>query len=65
MSNQYDKRSKNDLRREHTERRTGEKHKHRVEQEKINEADKAMREFKEGFPDFCQTTEEYFGESET
>ena len=57
MSNQNDKRSKNDMRREHTERRTGEKHKHRIEQEKINEADKAIK-------DFCQTTEKYLNADE-
>lgn len=39
------KRSKNDERRAHVERKTGEKHKHRVQQEKINEADRAMRDF--------------------
>ena len=51
--NQNDKRSKNDLRREHVDRKTGEKHKHRIQQEKINEADKAIK-------DFCQTSERYF-----
>ena len=51
MSNQNDKRSKNDLRREHTERRTGEKHKHRIQQEKINEADQSIK-------DFCNTLED-------
>lgn len=51
MSEQQKKRSKNDLRREHVERRTGEKHKHRIQQEKINEADRSIR-------DFCCTVEE-------
>src|SRR5690348_6359759 len=52
VSEQNTKRSKNDMRREHTERRSGEKHKHRVQQEKINEADKAIK-------DFCTTMEEH------
>jgi len=52
MSEQDKKRSKNDLRREHTERRSGEKHKHRIQQEKINEADKALK-------DFCFTKEDH------
>lgn len=50
MSEQNKKRSKNDERRQHVERTTGEKHKHRKEQEKIHEADKAMK-------DFCFTKE--------
>jgi len=52
MSEQNKKRSKNDTRRQHVERQTGEKHKHRIEQEKINEADRAVR-------DFCLTTKEH------
>lgn len=52
MSNQDAKRSRNDERRQHVEKRTGEKHKHRIQQEKINEADKAIK-------DFCTTMEEH------
>ena len=52
MSEQYNKRSKNDERRAHVERRTGEKHKHRIVQERINEADKEVK-------DFCTTWEEH------
>lgn len=51
MTDHYNKRSKNDERRAHVERRTGEKHKHRIQQEKINEADKDLR-------DFCFTLKE-------
>lgn len=52
MSEQNKKRSKNDTRREHVERYTGEKHKHRIQQEKINEADQSIK-------DFCNTSEDY------
>ena len=52
MTDQNKKRSKNDMRREHVERRSGEKHKHRLQQEKINEADKSIK-------DFCTTFEEH------
>ena len=52
MSDQNAKRSRNDERRQHVEKRTGEKHKHRIQEEKINEADKAIR-------DFCTTMEEH------
>lgn len=52
MSGQDQKRSRNDERRQHVERRSGEKHKHRVQQEKINEADKSIK-------DFCFTKEEH------
>ena len=51
MSNQNIKRSRNDERRQHVEKRTGEKHKHRIQEEKINEADKSIR-------DFCFTVED-------
>ena len=51
MSNQNLKRSRNDERRQHVEKRTGEKHKHRIQEEKINEADKAIK-------DFCSTYED-------
>lgn len=50
--NQHEKRSRNDERRAHVERRSGEKHKHRREVERINEADKAIK-------DFCTTMEEH------
>lgn len=52
MPNQDSKRSKNDLRRQNTDRVTGEKHKHRILQEKINEADQSIK-------DFCFTKEEH------
>lgn len=52
MSEQFNKRSKNDERRAHVERRSGEKHKHRIQQEKINEADQQLK-------DFCFTKEEH------
>ena len=52
MSNQNDKRSRNDERRKNIDRVTGEKYKHRIQQEKINEADKAIK-------DFCNTFEEH------
>lgn len=52
MTDHYNKRSKNDERRAHVERRTGEKHKHRIVQERINEADKEVK-------DFCTTWEEH------
>ena len=51
MSDQNAKRSRNDERRQHVEKRTGEKHKHRIQEEKINEADKAIK-------DFCSTYED-------
>ena len=52
MTDQNKKRSKNDERRQHVERRSGEKHKHRLQQEKINEADRLIR-------DYCATFEEH------
>jgi len=52
MTDQNRKRSKNDERRQHVERQSGEKHKHRIQQEKINEADKALK-------DFCFTKEDH------
>ena len=52
MSGQDQKRSRNDERRQHVERRSGEKHKHRIQQEKINEADKSIK-------DYCFTEEEH------
>ena len=45
MSNQDHKRSRNDARRQHVEKRTGEKHKHRIQEQKINEADEAIKQY--------------------
>lgn len=52
MTEKDKKRFKNDTRREHTDRLTGEKWKHKIQQEKINEADRDIK-------DFCNTNEDY------
>ena len=52
MTEKDKKRYKHDLRRENTDRLTGEKRKHKIQQEKINEADRSIK-------DFCNTSEEY------
>lgn len=52
MSDHEDKRSRNDERRVHIERRTGEKHKYRIQELRTKEAQQQLK-------DFCFTGEEH------